>query len=63
MTGVWLTTIDKKSSVYNDAEIEDTSYSDWLTCTGFDTPEPKLMHLTNYLTKIAIMFYIHGVQA
>ena len=30
-------------------------YSDWSTCTVLDTPEPKLMHLTDKkLTTLAI---------
>ena len=33
MTGVWLASIDQTNTVYNDAEIEHTPYSDWSTCT------------------------------
>ena len=47
MTGGWLTTIDQRSTLYNDVEMEQTPYSDWSTCIVFDTPEPKLMHLTD----------------
>ena len=31
VTGVWLTIIDKKGTVYNDADMERTPYSDWST--------------------------------
>ena len=52
---MWLTTIDQRNSAYSDAETERTPYSDWSTCTVFDTPEPKSMHLIDYkLTTFAI---------
>ena len=44
---MWLTSIDDRSIVYNDAEMEHTPYFDLSTCTVFYTPEPKLMHLTD----------------
>ena len=46
--GDWyvLTTIDQRSTVYNDAGMEHTLHSERSTCTVFYTPEPKLMQLT-----------------
>ena len=53
---MWLTTIDRRSTVYNDAEMEHMPCSDWSTCTVFYTSEPKLMHLTDYkLATLAII--------
>ena len=53
---MWLTSIYHRSTVCNDAEMEHTPYSYWSTCTVFDTPEPKLMHLTKKkLTMLAII--------
>ena len=48
MTGVWLTAIGERNNVYNDAKMEHTPYPDWSTCTVFDTPEHKLVYLTDY---------------
>ena len=54
MTGVWFTTIYQTSTVYNDAEMEHTPYSDWSTCIVFDTAKPNMMHLTDWkLTTLA----------
>ena len=49
MTGVWLTSIDQRNTVYNDAEMEYTPYSDRSTCIVFDTPEPKPIRLTDLM--------------
>ena len=50
LTGVWLTKVPYITATKRNirrAKMAHTPYSDWLTSTGFDTPEPKLMHLTN----------------
>ena len=55
MNSVRLTSIDQRSTVYKDVEMEHTPYSDWSTCTVFYTPQPKFVHLTDKkLTTLAI---------
>ena len=38
----------QRGSVYNDAEGEQTPYSDWSTCKVVYTPEPKMMQTADY---------------
>ena len=59
---MWLTSIDHRSTVYNDAEMEHTPYSDCSTCKAFDTPEPKLMHPTDKKFTINTLAII-GIQS
>ena len=49
-TDVWLTKVPNTTATKRNirlAEMKHMPHSDWSTCTVFDTPKPKLMHLTD----------------
>ena len=54
----------KKFRLYNNAEMDHTLYSDWSTCTVFETPKPKLMQrIDEKLTTLAIKYCtLYGVD-